>query len=139
MTTTRQGQGLIANIFTDQMYGPSRLRQGPAVLHTFGQVAEVTIVGIIDRREKLGNDKVEPMPRGSQVFPPTDRAPAAVFVLRRSCGDTIVHVEPLSKPEGSWMGPMMGGAYVATSDSRFSEITGMYGAVALHDHYESGR
>lgn len=41
------------------------------------------------------------------------------------------------------VGPMMGGCYVATSDSRFTEkveeIVGgrFYGAVALHDRYET--
>lgn len=41
------------------------------------------------------------------------------------------------------IGPMMGGCYVATSDSRFTEavekLTGarFYGAVPLHDRYES--
>lgn len=48
----------------------------------------------------------------------------------------------LVEPEGS-VGPMMGGCYVGTADSRFSraveEITGrrFYGAVALHDRYET--
>lgn len=38
--------------------------------------------------------------------------------------------------EGKWW--MMGGNYGATSDSRFSRmIGGMYGAVAIHDRYET--
>lgn len=43
------------------------------------------------------------------------------------------------------IGPMMGGCYVSTSDSRFSEkveeIVGgrFYGAVALHDRYETAK
>jgi hypothetical protein len=46
-------------------------------------------------------------------------------------------------PDG--VGPMMGGCYVSTSDSRFSEkveeIVGgrFYGAVALHDRYETAK
>ena len=38
--------------------------------------------------------------------------------------------------EGKWW--MMGGNYGATSDSRFSRMIGdMYGAVAIHDRYET--
>ena len=47
-----------------------------------------------------------------------------------------------AKPDG-YAGPMMGGTYIATSDSRFNDliaqITGQrsYGAVPLHDRYET--
>lgn len=49
------------------------------------------------------------------------------------------------KDDGSWhmerreghVGPMMGGTYVATSDSRFREAAGFYGAVAFHDRFET--
>lgn len=40
-------------------------------------------------------------------------------------------------------GPMFGGAYIATSDSRFGDAVAqvlgrrLYGAIALHDRYES--
>ena len=38
--------------------------------------------------------------------------------------------------DGKWW--MMGGNYGATSDSRFSRMVGdMYGAVAIHDRYET--
>lgn len=52
-----------------------------------------------------------------------------------------VHLRPRNGGEGA--GPMMGGSYAGTSDSRFAhmceELTGSYwhGAVAVHDRYES--
>jgi len=39
-------------------------------------------------------------------------------------------------PEG-FVGPMMGGNYAATSDSRFGQAVGFYGAVAIHDRLET--
>lgn len=44
---------------------------------------------------------------------------------------------------GEGVGPMMGGSYAGTCDSRFSEMCGKlsghpwHGAVAVHDRYES--
>ena len=50
----------------------------------------------------------------------------------------IVHAEPYGEPSDQVsVGSMMGGAYIATSDSRFREATGIYGAVALHDRFET--
>lgn len=52
-----------------------------------------------------------------------------------------IHLRPRNGGEG--VGPMMGGSYAGTSDSRFSkmcaELTGhpWHGAVAVHDRYES--
>ena len=40
------------------------------------------------------------------------------------------------QPEGM-VGPMMGGNFAHTSDSRFREAVGFYGAVAVHDRYET--
>ena len=63
----------------------------------------------------------------------------------RTAGFTGGHAyadEWIEQRHGDAAGPMMGGAYVATSDSRFTaaveEITGVrfYGAVAFHDRYE---
>jgi hypothetical protein len=63
----------------------------------------------------------------------------------------IVRAVPAELKDGEWVefkfehcvGPMSGGAFIHTSDSRFGELieklTGarFYGAVALHDRYES--
>jgi len=69
-------------------------------------------------------------------FEPTPEAPACRIVRREMFGKTVIHVEPIDQPTGK-LGPMMGGCYVATSDSRFSRATGIYGAVALHDRFET--
>ena len=81
-------------------------------------------------------------------FSPSDRYAAALLVPGAVSG--IARVIPAEEQEGSWvpypsdgLGPMMGGCYVATSDGRFSKavekITGarFYGAVPLHDRYET--
>lgn len=53
----------------------------------------------------------------------------------------IARLVPIEKPSGR-AGPMMGGAFGHTSDSRFSEavsaLTGsrFYGAVPIHDRFE---
>lgn len=53
-----------------------------------------------------------------------------------------VRLEPHNKPTGV-LGPMMGGSYAGTSDSRFSRmcqsLTGhpWHGAVAVHDRFET--
>lgn len=52
-----------------------------------------------------------------------------------------IHLRPRNGGEGA--GPMMGGSYAGTCDSRFThmceELTGhpWHGAVAVHDRYES--
>lgn len=85
----------------------------------------------------------------SGPFDPTDDRPAAMVLPGAHPGIAKIvaaveiapgEYEPL-KVDGS-VGPMMGGCYVATSDSRFrqkvEEICGasFYGAVPLHDRYE---
>lgn len=64
----------------------------------------------------------------------------ALFVLVAGPLGTI-HLRPRNRGEG--VGPMMGGSYAGTCDSRFSrmceELTGhpWHGAVAVHDRYET--
>lgn len=94
-------------------------------------VDRVTIVGVRD--PYVTGDKVERLGLGSRVSAPTDDAPAAVLVKRYLQGVTVWHVEPLEVK--GWV--MAGGTYCATSDSRINEITGVYGALALHDRVES--
>lgn len=81
-------------------------------------------------------------------FDPSEDAPAALLlpnalgsakvVMAVKQGNAWVPYKP-----ASGVGPMFGGTYVASSDSRFSEGVadilgrGFYGAVPLHDRYES--
>ena len=68
----------------------------------------------------------------------------AMVEMRKVVGKIIPTIYPAEIDEfgrvvkrgGKWY--MMGGNYAATSDSRFSKlIGGMYGAVAIHDRYET--
>lgn len=69
-----------------------------------------------------------------------DESDPALFDLALGPFGTI-HLRPRNGGEG--VGPMMGGSYAGTSDSRFTrmceELTGYpwHGAVAVHDRYES--
>lgn len=64
--------------------------------------------------------------------------PALFDLVRGPLGS--IHLRP--RNGGSGAGPMMGGSYAGTCDSRFSrmceELAGhpWYGAVAVHDRYE---
>lgn len=64
----------------------------------------------------------------------------ALFDLKAGPLGTL-HLRPRNGGEG--VGPMIGGSYAGTSDSRFREMCGKlsghpwHGAVAVHDRYES--
>ena len=68
--------------------------------------------------------------RGEYAYP-------EVELRRNQFGDVYAVAPPTPLQQGSTGHPMMGGNYIATSDSRFSEATGIYGAVPLHDRYET--
>ena len=72
---------------------------------------------------------------------PTKDSPA--FKLTKGPYNSL-RLVPVDDPrEKKGAGPMMGGNYAATSDSRFGEAcrkllgTDFYGAVAVHDRYET--
>jgi hypothetical protein len=83
------------------------------VCHAFGKVKGVTLIDIIG------------------PFDSSADYPAAKIVRRYIGGRTVVHIEPVNTPTGFGSWCTNGGAFVATSDSRFGE------AVSLHDRYES--
>lgn len=57
-------------------------------------------------------------------------------VVRRNIGGEYLHVEPMfSRPEGM-AGPMFGGNYVMTSDSRFRRAFGPR-PLPVHDRWET--
>jgi hypothetical protein len=62
-------------------------------------------------------------------FEPSPTHPGVRLVERRGLPTIAVPVEP--GPEG-WIGPMFGGCWIYTSDSRFG-----CSPIALHDRYES--
>jgi hypothetical protein len=75
---------------------------------------------------------------------PSDDAPPALLKAGNLPG-TLKVVPVIPGTFAGLVGPMAGGSFIATSDSRFSDacrqIVGgeFYGAVAFHDRYESVR
>jgi hypothetical protein len=63
---------------------------------------------------------------------PTDDAPAAVITSRAGNKVITPEVGPVD-----CAGPMFGGTFGHSSDSRFSKAAGIYGALPIHDRYES--
>lgn len=111
--------GLIANIYRSEHNSS---------LNVFGSFTRVTLVNV------------------DGPFDPSPDAPAAML-CPGNARDTVVirPVEVLAVDDPKKSKPlrgMMGGAYVATSDSRFAEAVekmlgqNFYGAVALHDRVE---
>jgi len=56
----------------------------------------------------------------------------AIRIVKRPIGGGYLHAEPLARSEGA--GPMMGGAFVYSTDSRFRELAAY--PVPLHDRWE---
>lgn len=78
-----------------------------------------------------------------EVFTADENAPAVHLEAYKAYGSTdkIVRLVPVEKPAGK-AGPMFGGNFAHTSDSRFHRaieaLTGhaWHGAVAIHDRFE---
>lgn len=101
----------------------------------------VTVVG------RLVGGKVIELPRDCRVFEPSDDAPAVVLVPSRVPGYSVTpHLIPLEfvedLPPGT-VGPMDGGNYAGSCDSRFGELGKLYAdslnldVVAIHDRVET--
>lgn len=71
-----------------------------------------------------------------EIFPVTDAAPAVILRTRTIGGQPYVNAQPLNRPEGCQdHGPMMGGTFIYSSDSRFRELCAY--PVPLHDRFET--
>lgn len=66
--------------------------------------------------------------------------PDAMIKLEKGAFGSI-NAKPIKPVEKGCVGYMMGGCYIASCDSRFSELVekmgGSYGAIALHDRTET--
>ncbi len=71
--------------------------------------------------------------KDAEVFEPDGDAPALVLV-RRWAGTSreYLHAEPLDKPDDK-LGPMMGGNFIYSSDSRFPSSY----PIPIHDRFET--
>lgn len=97
-----------------------------------------TAVMMLPFRPPAGGGVTEAMLRDPQY---RDRSAAPILRvvdLRKKLGpsyDLRIAV-PIDKPEGL-VGPMFGGNFVYTSDSRFRELTRMDGPIHVHDRFET--
>lgn len=57
------------------------------------------------------------------------------LVERKYDNQRFFHLEPVNPAAGA--GWMAGGNFAGTSDSRFSDMTGFYGAISIHDRDET--
>ena len=61
-----------------------------------------------------------------------------VLKEREIFGSKHYHIEPARKPDDNCVGWMAGGAYAASSDSRFTKMLGdLYAAISVHDRQET--
>jgi hypothetical protein len=71
------------------------------------------------------------------LFAPHADAPLLVLTVN-GCGDPILQPPRDTWPaEATHVGPMNGGNYADTSDGRWRKAVGMYGAVPVHDRFET--
>lgn len=118
-------------------------------LHVYrSKLGDFTNGGISSGADKLilvgliRGGQFEPLPEHSQVFAPGPDAPAVVLVESRLPAKYGPHLEPFMTDDSGDVGPMSGGNYAASSDSRWSELGDLFGhgrlgAVPIHDRYES--
>lgn len=68
-----------------------------------------------------------------EIFEPTDDCPAVKLVRRNIGGKEYLHAEPIEEGKETLIGPMAGGSYIYTVDSRFPNLY----PISLHDRYET--
>lgn len=135
MTSIDFAKGLTMDVYANPKY------RGCAAGGISETVEQVTVVGVVDESLMFTGNRysVQPLPEGSRPFEANDQRPA-VLLVKRQIGGPVWSVVPLDAytAEGTtqhWYSA--GGSYVATCDSRISEITkGFYGAFNLHDRKE---
>lgn len=113
-TATAPQKGIIALIYRDAL-GIDFSNRGIS-----STVTEVTVVG----------------PGIDPICEPTDERPAVRIVKRENASGAIYHAEPLPSDELPAPWYMFGGTFIFSSDTRFRNSVGFYGAVPLHDRRE---
>jgi hypothetical protein len=69
-----------------------------------------------------------------EISEASESCPALMFDPRR--GGSWMVARPIVRNDGGNVGPMFGGNYVTSSDSRFHDATGGH-PVAVHDRFET--
>lgn len=95
--------------------------------HLFNQDVDCTNGGISSKC-----DTVTLVDIGVPLFEPSPESPAVRIVRRNLGGEVYLHAVPVEQPAGL-VGPMFGGNFIYTSDSRFPSSY----PIALHDRWET--
>ena len=75
----------------------------------------------------------------AEIFEPTPERPAVRIVKRTISGKEYIHAQPIERPQwaeitnSATVGPMAGGTFIYSSDSRFPSSY----PIALHDRWET--
>jgi len=103
-----------------------------------GETGLLAYVAAVHNPGRAGEQVVLLAPAGEPPLGPFEQSDRHVTyeLVRRPEDRGGVFARPLSVPEGH-VGPMMGGDYLATSDSRLGRAAGHRGAVPLHDRFET--
>ena len=72
----------------------------------------------------------------NESVPATGHGPFLRVVKRTFGREVYVHAEPLEKRPGM-IGPMHGGNFVHTSDSRYCDLVGHSYPISVHDRFET--
>jgi hypothetical protein len=70
------------------------------------------------------------------IVAPAQERPAVRIIKREGLSGPVYHAEPLPTEDLPAPWYMFGGTFIFSSDSRFREAVGFYGAVPLHDRRE---
>lgn len=60
-----------------------------------------------------------------------------VYIEREMGGKNCGYIEPYAPCPSGYVGWMSGGSFAGSSDGRFFDMVGIYGAVPVHDRAES--
>ncbi len=74
---------------------------------------------------------------GENEAVPTGRGPFLRVVKRTMGREVYVHAEPVGEARKGMIGPMHGGNFVHTSDSRWRDLVGHSYPIAVHDRFET--
>ena len=72
-----------------------------------------------------------------EIFDVGDDKPVFVLIERNLFGRVVVHAQPIGKPQDrNAVGPMFGGNFLYSSDSRFRDRVNEY-PIPIHDRFET--
>ena len=137
MGTVSEVRGAVAPLVGEQENGNVRLHDSYTDMAKYGQGLRVEIIrGGYDSESNIFHGKryVTLVNVPGPSTPAPDAPPARLE--SNAFGNPIV--VSVIRPPGM-VGPMAGGTFAYSSDSRFGEAVGIYGAVPIHDRFEDAR